>query len=610
MKKYLPLLLSVIFLIAIGGCTKENNPAAPVVPIGISIQNISYPSFQNSTWNNVIGGTVLMEFDQTNSKDSVISRINDSVNLQNISGYYKNLSKGVYNINISSKNLAAAADTFIRFKAQIKGYSVEHKQAVSLTATTTDGLITIGKSFVQDNQVPVFKTDSGSQEYKMGLSNGFYYLYVRGGVKGTILFKSKATSQSVSKNLNVASLTQYNMEVVASKGSLHVVFTPFTYNQVSVSSSTLVTINVDPGDYYFQHSSNTYFVATDESGNILNEVKYVQGTKTFKLSSLQPFENDRFNLYVILVPQDVSSAPNITGFLQVKKGSTYNSVYSVLPQKDLIPVNPHLKNVTGFDNLLLSTEGTALVAGSPADTAAFTPFVYTQGSQLMVQMLENNQYTYNFFDIPAGTTNLNIDLSQVNKTPQVKTITAPASNFSFTIYAKRDTAFLDSYVLTYGSSQTGHLDIYYPVESFPEYDTDANYSIGGFQYEIVTTGPAIPDQIGTFDASFNLTGSNLATFVPSFTGTFDYYHASFLNATGPNLKVDLYSPSAGNYTNLKFPDFSKYLGLTNLDLSAQSLSGFELVQYQGFNEQHFGYKPAFAIRSASNFNAKAVRRGN
>ncbi len=94
--------------------------------------------------------------------------------------------------------------------------------------------------------------------------------------------------------------------------------------------------------------------------------------------------------------------------------------------------------------------------------------------------------------------------------------------------------------------------------------------------------------------------------MPSYTGNFDYYHAHFLNVTSsPKLQVDLFSPSAANYTNIMLPDFSKYLGVTSVDLNTLALVTFELYQCNGFNEQNFFY-PNF--HNQLNINSKTVYR--
>jgi hypothetical protein len=129
------------------------------------------------------------------------------------------------------------------------------------------------------------------------------------------------------------------------------------------------------------------------------------------------------------------------------------------------------------------------------------------------------------------------------------------------------------------------------------------YTIGNLDYTITTTGKTIPNQAAVFNASFNIPSSTLANFVPVYSGSFDYYHANFVNVTSkPYLQVDLYSPSAGNYTNIMLPDFSKYLGVTSIDLNTLALKSFGLYQVNGFNEQDFFY------RNDTNINSKSVYR--
>jgi len=613
MKRFSSIILLVIPFI-FNGCKKDNTNRIVIVPVipSISIQTVNYPSFINSTWTNVIGGQALFQYDLLNASGAVSTTTKDSTNLSNISSYSKILTTGTYDIYVSSKNQTTAVDTFIRFNAQIKALSVSGKQALSLTATTNDGLITIGQSFVKNNTIPTFKPDSGATSYKFGIVNGFYYLYVKGGTKGTVNFTAKAGTQTevVSKNLNIITLNQYNLAIQTNKSTLQVIFVPFAYNQVAVSSSTLLTVNINTGDYYVTNS-NVYFVATDESGNVLNSIKYVQGTTTFKFSATAPYEKDRFNFFVILIPTVSTFNPSIKGFLQVKKGSTYTNIIQSLPQKATFALKPHLKNATGFDDLWMSTNTLARDINLLSDSTVLQQLIYPADStKLFVKMLKNNQYTYNFFNIPTGASDLNVDLSQVTETPLIKSIMFPTGSQPFAVvYAKTNVNYYNAYVLGGASILSNQATIYYPSETFPEYDLMMGYFTGNFGYYFTTSGTTIPSQAPTFNASFSVAGSDLTNFVPSTTGTFDYYHATFLNRnSGSNFQVDLYSPSAANYTKVKLPDFSTYPGLSGFNLSAELLNTFELEQYNGFNEQHFTYKDVNAILSYPGFNCSDVRR--
>ena len=608
MKRYLSYI--PVLLLILSGCSPSDKKPDPVIPVTpeITIQNITYPAFTNSTWTNVVGGSVIIQIDNTDAGGTVLSTTKDSTDVATIVSYSKVVKKGTYNITLTSKNQTAVADTFIRFNAKLTGYSVENKQAVSFIATTTDGLITISQGFIQPNLTPVFKAQADGKEYKMGIKNGFYYLYVKDGAKGDIIFKEATTGQSVTKNLTIAALSQYNVAVTTLSGALQVTFAPFNYVNVSAETTTLVNINVVQGDYYFEHNNSAYFVATDENGVILGQAKYVNGTTKFKLVSTVPYTGSRLNLFVIINPLD-NTKPNVTGYLQVKKGSTYNSIYSILPLQTESYIKPYVKNGPSFDRLIVSTNVRADIASSSSDTLNFQPDVFIDnGEKLYVQLLKNNKYTYNFFDVPLGTVGINVDVSKVTKTPAEKTLAGPVSDITLQLYAKNDIAHYDSYFLDVQQTHTGSLTLRYPKEPFKEYELYSYYSKSGFEYEGISTGPSIPDAVPTFDATFNVSGTSLGNFVPSFSGTFDYYHASFENTAGPDLKLELYSPSAGNYTNVKLPSFNKFLGVTGLRSANQKLISFELVQYQGFDEKVFNYKPAIAIRSAPDFNSKSVRK--
>ncbi|WP_439695963.1 hypothetical protein ACFGVS_24645 [Mucilaginibacter sp. AW1-7] len=607
MKKYFPILFPVL-LFMISGCSKSKEPVITVDP-ELSIQDIKLPSFLNSSWVNVAGGTLLVKIDAAANAPGGQASVTDSLTFSNLASYHKKLAEGHYDINISSKYQTAIADTFLRFNAQINNYDLAKSRAVSLTASTTDGLITIAKSYIADNTIPFFTSQGASKQYKMGLSNGFYYIYVKAGATGSVAFTAKASGQSVVKVMPaVTTLTHSNLQVIIDKGQLQVIFAKFAYNQLPVGSATLATVNIDLNDYYIAHASSVYFVATDITGNIISELQYLAGTRTFKLNSQNPYEADRFNLFVIINPGDGGKS-HVEGYLQVKKGSTYNNFYAVLPQQEKKRLQLYYENATPYDYLLVSSNVNAAISQSLADTTTMGPLTYVDdNARLYAQMNKNNKQTYAFFNVTPDSY-VRIDFAAINKTPLVKTVTAPVSNFAFSVYAKSKPDYFDAMVLSSGTSPLNTINVAYPTETFPEYDTYASYRIGDKMYEIVTTGTTIPAKIDGFDATFNVSGTTLANFVPSFSGTFDYYHANFENTNGPGIITDLYSPAAAKFTNIKMPDLSKYLHVTTINLNTQKLTGFQLEQYTGFDEKVFRFKPANAIRSAPDFNAKSVSQG-
>jgi hypothetical protein len=588
MKRYLYLSV-IIAACLLNSCakspaSKEDTKPVTVTP-QIAIHSLMLPNFSGSIWTPAMVGNVRLELDQVNSKDSVLSMIQDSASFANFSLYQKIVPKGTYNITYSS-GTTAAADTFMRFSGQLKGLVVDKKQTLDLTASSNDGVITIDKNFIANGTVPAFKPDSGTKTYKLGLSNGFYYLYVKGGVKGNINFVAKATGQTVGKQLSVKALNQLNMAVVNNKGSLQIIFVPFTANTMKVSSNTLAIINVNP--YFLYNNPSTWFVATDENGNILSEVKYVQGTTTFKMDATKPFEKDRFSLYRIEI-RTGGTVPGITGYLQIKKGSTIKVDFPGPTYHHNTLMKVHLNNVTSFDQLLISSNESGISYNSTNDTTDRITFGYQDTTRLWVQMLKNNSYKYNMFDIPKGTIDYSLDINKIIKTPLVKSYSVPGNNLNVIISALSDLNWGNAYDFGYQSTQYGNLDYHYPVEPFKYYITRIAYDDNqGYTHSYFNTGPTIPDNIPEINATFTVSGSTLADFVPHISGDFDYYRASFLYGTGgPYMQVDLYSPATANYTVVKLPDFSRFLGFQTLDLRTQKLESFELVKSQTFDENKF-----------------------
>lgn len=367
------------------------------------------------------------------------------------------------------------------------------------------------------------------------------------------------------------------------------------------TANTLINLNLSLNAY---SNYTTYFVLTDESGNILNEVKYVQGVTTLKIPSLTAYKKDRFNFFEIKISKSSDTAPGIEGFLQVKKGSTYTSN---LPSEGTDPitiVKMRLSSTASFDRLNVSGDYAGTTINSVADSSQLQYILHSSTGKIFVQELKNNQSMYNFFDIPAGATDYNIDLAQLTKTSSKQTITSPGTNLEVEVFAKTKLNYQMNYNFGLTSTSEGQLDYYYPSESFPEYDALMFYRMNGFDYAVVNAGTTIPSSASAFDASFTTTGSSLADFVPTISGTSDFYHATFLNATpGQVISVDLYSPTVANYTLIKLPDFSKYLGLTSLDLSLLKLQYFGLYQASGFNEAILTYKD---YHSYFDVNSKAV----
>lgn len=596
MKNYLPILVFFVFTF-FAGCKKD---PVPEQLSSLKIDNISYSAFGTSTWTHVAGGMISIEFGLIGANGTVSTKTVDSVDIKNISTYQKQLSTGKYDIEIASKNQSAVADTFIRFNALLKSFDTQQNSAVSFTAVSTDGLITISKSFIKDGTIPTFKPDNDAKTYKLGFKNGHYYIYVKPTVNGIVSFTSKETEQSVGKALTIASLTHYNLGVVANTGGLEIILSPFVRVDESVSSSTLVTIEASP---FWNTDKSTYFVATDELGNILNEVKFIKNTSSFKIVN-ETFTKDRFNLFQINVSSESNVARQIVGYMQIKRGSTLRKPRSYNSDPNITePLKVHLKNGTSFDKLSIATDQNLQVFKSLSDTIGKL-FSFSNDSRIWVQMLKNNQVSYNFFDIAKGVKNYDIDLAQVNRTPNMVSMTSPGANFGVSVIAKKDKTKEYRYNFGQINAQFNQIDYYYPTESFQEYVTSYSYTIGNFDYSIINTGATIPAQAPSFPATFTVTGTTMKNFKPSPSGQFSYYTAHFEGTDGGQFfAVDLFSPSEANFSTFKFPDFAKYLEVSSLDLDVLKLKSVTLRQQDGYSEKLFPYNSG-----DTNVNMKQIKR--
>jgi hypothetical protein len=372
-------------------------------------------------------------------------------------------------------------------------------------------------------------------------------------------------------------------------------------------ADTLITIDSRTDDFYFYKSA--YFVLTDEDGNILNEVKYTGNNTTLKITSLKPYKKERFNFYEIDLTKDsLITKSIIRGYLQVKKGSHYYRPGDILPGKAGTRVlEYHLKRLVYFDELTTGGDVYATGIKSAMDTV-FERYPGLSGDgKLLVRMFSNNQYLYKFFDIPQNAQSFDIDMSQINKYPLSKTITSTGTNLIIDIRGRPDKNYSNCYDFGTITSATNRAIYRYPQEPFPEYLCFMRYNIGNLNYSFTQITNTIPDKTDIYDGIINTQASTMATFKPAFSGPVDYYVAYFVNIGAPNLWVYLNSPTTVNYTNIKFPDFSKYLEQTSINLNNEKLKNFAIFQDATFNEQRFSYKYNDNV-SYPNVNLKSVNR--
>jgi hypothetical protein len=341
-----------------------------------------------------------------------------------------------------------------------------------------------------------------------------------------------------------------------------------------------------------------YLVATDENGKVITSVKIQTGISTYFLTTPQTYPKDRINVYEIDIPTDPNQMITILGYLQIKKGSSNDE--SVYPRASAhYPLNVHLSNVSSFNQLTICTDAGGQTISSLSDTVyAFKYMYYSDDSKVYAYITKNGMPSYHFFDIPKGSDDLTIDLNQCTSTMNTINLTINGLYPSVQVAAKTDKNSGFEYDL--GTSSilgAGTVVFNYPKEPFQQYSTIVMYGklsgIQNIQYGKATVGPAISTDVSIFPATINFTGTSMADFSVSTTGTYDYYYAHFIAKNiSTNLDINYWSPSAADYKNVKLPDLSQFIPSNLLDPTLMRLQDYGLYRVDGFDEKKFTYKRA------------------
>lgn len=234
MKKTIPILFILFALFT--ACTKEHlvNPATQKL-VTVSLHP-NYLVLPPSNWQHVLDGLATLRLTPQNSDTVTLSPISTTVNLKNTASYKQQVIAGIYDITLNTQS-TAVADTFIRFTSKADHVPVSKDETIDLTATTTDGVITISTKLIDSTVTPTFK--SGNQTaYNLGKANGYYFLYAKNATSGTITF-SLSNGYQYMKDLTVRAMNQYDFIPVSnSYGELSIKSYPF-----NLTSSTKIRIN-------------------------------------------------------------------------------------------------------------------------------------------------------------------------------------------------------------------------------------------------------------------------------------------------------------------------------------------------------------------------------
>jgi hypothetical protein len=203
----------LIIAIIYSSCSKDHS----VNPVKKNSFNVSFSiDAASSTWQQVLGGQANLSFTAKGNDTLTASSLTDSLDLKNIGAYSKQVIAGTYDIALKTKS-TAVADTFIRFTSQAKNVVIDKAVAISLAATTTDGVITISKKLVDSTTVPTFTATESGKVYNFGVANEYYFIYVTGSKGGKITFTEATTGDLFIENLTVSALNQYDLTATLTK---------------------------------------------------------------------------------------------------------------------------------------------------------------------------------------------------------------------------------------------------------------------------------------------------------------------------------------------------------------------------------------------------------
>ncbi|WCT10972.1 hypothetical protein [Mucilaginibacter jinjuensis] len=213
------LLLLCVAVLLLGSCAKDHtvNPVNSKPSFKLSFAPV-VNGIPNTPWKQVLGGKGLITFAFIANDTVTASTIKDSVSLKDISTYKHDVLAGAYNITLGTVS-AAVADTFIRFNAQAQNITINKDQAISLPATTTDGVITISKSLIKAGTTPTFTDAKTAVVYKLGLANDYYFLYAKDATAGRLSFTETTSGDVFLKDLTLAALNWYDVSAVLNKTS-------------------------------------------------------------------------------------------------------------------------------------------------------------------------------------------------------------------------------------------------------------------------------------------------------------------------------------------------------------------------------------------------------
>ncbi|WP_353185430.1 Ig-like domain-containing protein [Parapedobacter lycopersici] len=394
------------------------------------------------------------------------------------------------------------------------------------------------------------------------------------GIKSIEVFANdelvaSATADSLSLSLNTLDLPDgtYSLKVVVSDEA---------GNKKEQAASVVISnvlVKIDRNLLFGRGDAATYFI-TDSAGQVVGRADFVNDGTYDDVVSLYPseaFNSSKLNLTRVSTVDGIP--PLITHVVSINRGAhlSNNDIGRNTGRLNEYhaPIPFEVNNVPEYDHLLVSTD--ALYYQLPVSPDYDYSLPYTTGSKSLLMIERNGSAKYGLFDIPAGSTKVELDATQANLIPAKKTIHFPSglSRVYVTAYGKVHRDYGEFYTFAEKMVSGNSVGVFYPEDLVETLNTQVSYTQGDVSFSSVYYG-SIPESIIAWDIQANVNKPSITDFDMDVNGDFGYYHVYFENkpyvGTGEGyIEVLVFAPR-GQET-FSFPDIAAEIAIPGIDLS-------------------------------------------
>lgn len=395
------------------------------------------------------------------------------------------------------------------------------------------------------------------------------------------LIASTATADSLSLSWNTLDMPDgtYSMKVVVSDDAGN------KKEQVAsvVVSNVLLKIN---RHLLVEGDASAYFI-TDSEGQLISRADFVNDGTHDDVVSLYPteaFDGPEINLTRVSTASYLTF-PQIEHFVGIKRG-THLGEQSIQHGKGRLneyqnPIPITLKNIPDHDRVLVSTN--TLYYQFPSIDGYDYALPYTSGSKAMVLVERQGDARYGLFDIPDGSSKLELDAASADLVPVKKTIRFPAavSNAYISAYGHVVKDYDEFYTFANKPFSGNSVDVFYPEDLVDTLAGTISYMRNGMSFSNYYF-QGIPGEVAFWDIQAKVSKPGISDFEIDANGDFGYYRVLFENkpyvGTGEGY-IEIAVFASPEHKAFRFPDIA----------AEMDIPGFNLGQFYPGQLQFYKY---------------------